>query len=155
VTPELEGKLDRAYRVTVILTVAMIVSVFLYAGIVEILPRLAPSGAPPMEPDTVEILRQIFRGLALVNFLSLAFLGKRAHRAEGEAFLRLARLKSLTTVRLALAESIALYGLVLFVMSRDPMDFHYLLLVSLLSFIVVFPRRDRWREALSGNPTTP
>jgi hypothetical protein len=128
----------------------MIVFVFLYAGIVEILLRLAPSGGPPVDPDTVELLRQIFRGLALVNFLALAWLGGRARRPAGEPEACLARLRTLTIVCLALAESIAIYGLVLFIMSRDPMDFYYLLLVSLLSFIVVFPRRDRWREALSG-----
>jgi hypothetical protein len=32
------------------------------------------------------------------------------------------------------------------------MDFYYLFPVSLLSFILVFPRRDRWREALTEMP---
>jgi hypothetical protein len=37
-------------------------------------------------------------------------------------------------------------------LSRDTFDFYYLLLVSLLSFIVVFPRYYRWREALNEMP---
>ncbi len=145
----LEEDLNRTYRVTVILSLAMIVSVFIYAGIVELLLRLAPSSEPSAEPGTVELFRKVFRGLALVNFLALAWLGGRARRPVGEPLARLARLKTLTTVGLALAESIALYGLVVFFLSRDSIDFYYLLLVSLLSFIVVFPRYDRFREALT------
>ena len=149
-TPDIEDKLEQSYRMTVILAVAMIVSVFIYAGIVELLPRLALSHEPSAEPAMVELLRKVFRGLALVNFLALTWLGGRARRPVGEPLARLARLKTLTTVGLALAESIALYGLVLFFLSREPIDFYYLLLVSLLSFIVVFPRHDRWRETLNG-----
>jgi F0F1-type ATP synthase membrane subunit c/vacuolar-type H+-ATPase subunit K len=152
VTRDLEDKLSQAYRTTVILSAAMIASVFVYAGLVELLPRLAPSSAAAAEAATVELLRKVFRGLALVNFLALAWLVNRAGRPVGEPLLRLSKLKTLTTVGLALAESIALYGLVLFFLSRDPIDFYYLLLVSLLSFIVVFPRHDRWREALNEMP---
>ena len=147
----LDEELNRTYRATVILAVAMIVSVFIYAGIVELLPRLAGSSESPVERGMVELLRKVFRGLALVNFVALAWLGGRARRPVGEPLARLARLKTLTTVGLALAESIALYGLVTFFLSRDPIDFYYLLLVSLLSFIVVFPRHDRWRETLMSS----
>lgn len=147
-TPDLEDKLNQVHRVTVIVAVAMIVSVFLYAGVVELLNRLDPSAGPFADPETVELWRQVLRGFALVHFLALAWLG-RARGAVGEPLARLARLKNLTIVRLALAESIALYGLVLYVLSRDSIDFYYLLLVSLLSFVVVFPRYDRWRETLT------
>ena len=149
---DLEDELSQAYRTTVILAVAMIVSILVYAGVVELLPRLARGSAPAAEPETVELLRKIFRGLGLANFLALAWLGSRGRRPVGEAVARLAKLKTLTTVGLALAESIALYGLVLFLLSRDSIDFYYLLLVSLLSFIVVFPRHDRFREALNDMP---
>lgn len=148
-TPDLEDKLDQDYRVTVIVAVAMIVSVFLYAGVVELLNRLTPSAGPTADPGTVEVWRKVLRGLALVHFLALAWLGRRTRRPEGEPSARLARLKTLTIVRLALAESIALYGLVNYFLSRDSIDFYYLLLVSLLSFTVVFPRYDRWRETLT------
>ena len=152
---DLEDTLAQAYRATVVLAVAMIAPVFVYAGIVELLPRLAPYSEPAMEPAMVGLLRNVFRGLALVNFLAAAWLGGRPPRPAGEALARLAKLKTLTTVGLALAESIALYGLVLFLLSRDSKDFYYLFLVSLLSFIVVFPRHDRWREALSEMPMRP
>ena len=147
----LDEELNRTYRATVILAVAMIASVFVYAGIVELLPRLAPPDASSAAPGPVELFRKVFRGLALANFLALAWLGARTRRPIGEPLARLARLKTLTTVGLALAESIALYGLVTFLLSRDPIDFYYLLLVSLLSFIVVFPRHDRWRETLMSS----
>jgi F0F1-type ATP synthase membrane subunit c/vacuolar-type H+-ATPase subunit K len=152
VAPDLDDELSQAYRAAVILSVAMIASVLVYAGVVEILPRLAPANEPAMDSETVELLRKLFRGLALVNFLAAAWLGGRPHRPAGEPLARLAKLKTLTTVGLALAESIALYGLVLFLLSRDSMDFYYLFLVSLLSFIVVFPRRDRWRAAMTEMP---
>jgi len=148
----LDEDLNRNYLATVILAVAMIASVFVYAGIVELLPRLAPSSEVAAEPGTVELFRKVLRGLALVNFLALAWLGGRARRPVGEPLARLAKLKTVTTVGLALAESIALYGLVLFFLSRDSIDFCYLFLVSLLSFIIAFPRYDRWKEALNEMP---
>jgi len=40
-------------------------------------------------------------------------------------------------------------------LSRDSVDFYYLFLVSLLSFIVVFPRHDRWRETPKDSPIDP
>ncbi len=153
--PDLDDKLSETYRAAVILAVAMIASVLLYAGIVEILPRLAPGSEPGMEPATVALLRTLFRGLALVHFLAAAWLGGHPQRPAGEPSARLAKLKVLAIVGLALGESIALYGLVLFLLSRDSMDFYYLFLVSLLSFLLVFPRRERWREALTEMPMRP
>jgi hypothetical protein len=146
-----EGELSQAYRSTVILAVPMIVSVFVYAGIVELLPRLA-SSEPAAEPATIELLRNVFRGLALANFLAAAWLGSRPPRPAGEPRAHLLKLKSWTIVGLALAESIALYGLALFFLSRDSTDFYYLFLLSLLSFILVFPRPDRWKDALNEVP---
>jgi hypothetical protein len=104
-TPDLEAELRQTYRATVILAAAMLVSVFVYAGVVDLLPRLAPSSEPSADPGTVELLRQVFRGLALVSFLALAWLGARVRRPASEPRARLARLKALTTVGLALAES--------------------------------------------------
>lgn len=147
-TPGIDHQLDRVYRVTAIVSVAMVVSAVFYAGIVEILSRSLPSGEPVAERETIDLLRQIFHGLALVQFLVLVWLRGRSGRADGEPLARLARLRTLTMIRLALAESIAIYGLVLFFMSRDTSDFYYLFLVSLLSFVLAFPRRDRWKEAL-------
>jgi hypothetical protein len=55
----------------------------------------------------------------------------------------------MTLVCLALAESIAVYGLILFLLGREPLDFYFFLLVSLLSFTLAFPRLDRWRQAFA------
>ena len=71
---DLDHQLSQAYRAMVILAVAMIASVLIYAGIVELLPRLAPSSGASVEAGTVDLLRQVFRGLALVNFLALSWL---------------------------------------------------------------------------------
>ncbi|HJS72989.1 MAG TPA: hypothetical protein VJ921_01790, partial [Vicinamibacteria bacterium] len=111
--------------------------------------RLVPVSSPPTDAATVDTLRQVFRGLALVHFVALAWLAPRARRPEGLKPARLQRLKTMTLVCLALAESIALYGLVLFLLSREPLDFYFFLLVSLLSFTLAFPRLERWREALA------
>ena len=76
-TPELDGKLEEAYRQTITIAGAMVVSVLLYAGVVAILNRLAPLTSPPADAGTVETLRQVFRGLALVHFLTVAWLAGR------------------------------------------------------------------------------
>jgi hypothetical protein len=144
-----DGDLEQSYRATVIMAAAMGFSVLLYAGIVELLHRLMPS--PPLaEPGMLESLRQILRGLALVHLVALAWLGRRSKASEGTRAVRIQRLRALALVGLALAEAIAIYGLVLFLLSRVPQDFYFLLLLSLLGFALAFPRRDRWREALAA-----
>lgn len=144
---EQEKRFDNAYRATVVVAIAMVASVLMYAGIVEFLGRVSPA-EPAAVPEMVPLLRQIFRGLALVTFLFLAWLGTRPAQSDGDPPARFGRLRSRTVLGLALAESIAIYGLVLFLLGRDPRDFYTLFAVSLLSFTVVFPRRDRWRDAL-------
>jgi hypothetical protein len=57
---DLENKLGQAHRATVILAVAMIASVFIYAGIVELLPRLPPSSEPPAEPGRSSFSERFF-----------------------------------------------------------------------------------------------
>ena len=148
-TPELDGKLEEAYRQTITIAGAMVVSVLLYAGVVAILNRLAPLTSPPADAGTVETLRQVFRGLALVHFLAVAWLAGRPRQLEGPKPQRIQRLKAKTLMCLALAEPIAIYGLILFFLSRGPVDFYFFFLASLLSFGLAFPRRDRWRPASS------
>src|SRR3990172_1071275 len=85
---DLENKLDTAYRTAVIVAVAMVASVLMYAAVVEFLRRMAPA-EPSAASDMVELLRQIFRGLAFVTFLALAWLGTRTPQSEGDPQARL------------------------------------------------------------------
>jgi len=146
---ELEEKLNQAYRVTAIIAGALVASVLVYAGVVELLDRLNPS-VEPMDRATRHLLRQVFRGLSLASFPLLAWLRGRSGQPGAEPLARLERLRTLTLIRLALAESIAIYGLALFLLTRDALDFYFLLMVSLLCFIAVFPRYDRWKQAFGA-----
>jgi hypothetical protein len=98
----------------------------------------------------LESLRQILRGLGLVHLVALAWLGWRSKAPEGARAVRIQRLRGLTLVGLALADAIAIYGLILFLLSRVRQDFYFLFLLSVLGFALAFPRRDRWREALAA-----
>jgi hypothetical protein len=144
----MKDEVEQVYRITAVVAVAMVVSACFYAGIVEFLTRTAPSAEPAAPQETIDLLRQVFRGLALLQFLALTWLRNRPHPGVGEPRARLAKLRTFTIARLVLAESIAVYGLVLFVLSRDPSDFYYLFLFSLLCFVIAFPRRGRWEEVV-------
>jgi hypothetical protein len=54
----------------------------------------------------------------------------------------------MTTVTYALCESIAIYGLILFLIGGRRFDFYSLVILSLIFFAVTFPRYAQWEEWL-------
>jgi len=63
-----------------------------------------------------------------------------------EASLVTRRLFTESLVSLALSESIALYGVVLFVLGGARLDFYAFAALSLAAFAMLFPRRSQWED---------
>ncbi|MBI5182493.1 MAG: hypothetical protein HZA06_06245 [Nitrospirae bacterium] len=150
-----DNELKKGYRIAVIIGIAMIASVFVYAVIVE----LIKSGGIPFKGVTpfpkFDILRYVLFGIAIFTFFIIRLirsivLSNRAatpQPAQGQpSFLLVQKLVMASVITYALCESVAIYGLVLFFMALNSNDFYIFMIISLIYFAVYFPRYSQWEE---------
>ncbi|MGQ9687407.1 MAG: hypothetical protein ACUVXF_01260 [Desulfobaccales bacterium] len=128
-----------------LIALALIASVFVYAGVVEVVQRLlAPfTGVAGLTPSQFQVLKYLFVALGLGTFFLIRFLQK---ILSGRA---VERLFQAALVTLALCESVAVYGLLLFLLAGNPLDFYVFMFLSLFYFWVFYPKYRDW-EARMG-----
>ncbi len=161
--PITEGALRKGHRTAVYICCAMIVSVFAYAGMAE---YLAAQNAPfhgysPVPDDVYNKLRLILLALALVDFALIPFLRNRVLSAGNRTSTSsvsscptgVQRLLSASMVSFALCQSIAIYGLILFLLNGGLREFYLFILIALVSFVLHFPRYGRWQEWARNMPS--
>lgn len=129
---------------------ALIGTVFLYAAVVEVLKRtLAPfAGFAVLDPGQAQTLKYLFVALGIGHFFLIKFLQKilAAHSLE--------RLFQAAVVTFALSEAVAVYGLVLFLLSGHAMDFYLFMFLSLFYFWFFYPKYQEWEAELQA-PSVP
>jgi len=156
--PNSTADLEKAYKARVIIGAAMIGVLLIYTGIVEFI-RAQNSPAevftPAPGPDVLALLRYVFLGIAAVEFLVIQFLRKVMLSADSPARQALPsgsfvpetqKLITVSVVTFALCESVAVYGLVLFLIGKNASDFYLFLLISVFYFAIFFPRYGAWEE---------
>ena len=121
---------------------AMIASVFVYAGVVELLKwQLAPfAGFAKLDPGTVALLKYAFLALAAAQFGIIKAVQKILPTRTVE------NLSVAAIITFALCESVAVLGLVLFLLSGNSMDFYIFMVISLGFFTLFFPKYDQWEQ---------
>jgi F0F1-type ATP synthase membrane subunit c/vacuolar-type H+-ATPase subunit K len=127
---------------------AMIASVFMYAGVIVVLQRvLAPfSGFAALAPAQVQTLKYLFVALALGIF----FLIKIIQRVIGADSVE--KLFQAAIVTFALSEAVGVLGLVLFLLAGNPVDFYLFMFLSLFYFWFFYPKYQDWEAQLPGRP---
>jgi F0F1-type ATP synthase membrane subunit c/vacuolar-type H+-ATPase subunit K len=146
--------LRRAYRTTAFIGLAMMACLVVFAAVVEFIKsRHAPfRGYSPL-PDAIGTLRYAFLCAVAVEFFAIRSLNRLI--LYGRAPLRDApagrfapevqRLVSASIVAYVLCESVAVYGIVLFLIQGNSGDFYLFLVLSLFSFSTYFPRYGAWK----------
>jgi hypothetical protein len=125
---------------------AMIASVFVYAGVVELIKwQLAPfAGFAKLDPRTVSLLKYVFLGIAAAQYGIIKIVPK----------ILLARsvdnLPQAAIITFALCESVAVLGLVLFLLAGQGLDFYIFMLMSLGFFYLFFPKYEQWEQRVKG-----
>ena len=157
-----EESLRKGYRLAVYICCAMIASVFVYTGVVEYLAaKNAPfHGFSPLPAAVYDKLRLILFGVALVDFALIPFIRNSALKAGGRPGTApvanlpgpVGRLITVSLITFALCESIAIYGLVLFLINGGRPEFYLFLIIALAAFAIHFPRYTSWEEWLRGMP---
>jgi len=123
----------------------LVLSLGSYAFVVETIRTLrAPFvGYAPAAP--VGAFRLVLAGMALVSLIAARIMSWNivARHAAGPAA---QRFFTASIVAMALCESIAIYGLVLFLLGGQRTDFYGFAALALLAFAWRFPRRSLWEE---------
>lgn len=149
--PDQNEGLRKAYRTTALIGLGMLTSLLVYVVVVELIKKQnAPFGGnSPMPDDVISTLRTAFLGVVVVEFFVIRFLNKLMLRSSPTAVPfapDVQRLVTAAIVSYALCESVAVYGLVLFLIQGNSGDFYLFLMLSLVYFVVYFPRYNKWEE---------
>jgi hypothetical protein len=123
---------------------AMIAAVFVYAGVVELLKwKFAPfAGFATLDPHTVTLIKYAFLALAAAQF-GIIKAGLKILPSRSVENLSLTAILTFT-----LCESVAVLGLVLFLLAGNSMDFYIFMVISLGFFYLFFPKYEQWEERL-------
>ncbi len=143
------GKPNILDRAASIIGWVMLVSLFIYALIVEAL-FTTYTGFKGFAPDMpMDILRYVLWGASLLLFVVIFVI--RAKFAPDERAAdgitkapkpeELQKRFGVHVINLTLAESCAVFGLVLFLVGGERMDFYTMALASMVLIVVIFPRR--------------
>ena len=125
---------------------AMIAAVFVYAGVVELIKwQLAPfAGFAKLDPHTVALLKYAFLALAAAQFGIIKAVQKILPTRTVE------NLSVAAIITFALCESVAVLGLVLFLLAGNSMDFYIFMMISLGFFYLFFPKYEQWEQRVSA-----
>lgn len=150
-------KLRAAYRVAVIIGLAMMASLLVYTVIVGVFEK--DGRGPALSDRALEMMKFALVAISVVLFFLIRFLNARILTAGGERGGRrdarqlpdvapadIQRLTTAAVVTYALCEAPAILGLVLFFLGGQASDFHLFLLISLFYFAVHFPKFSQWEE---------
>ena len=144
-------ELKNAYRRTAIIGIAMIATLATYILIVVLIQATRESFEGLADAS---MLFNIFLFISLAMIFLIQILRNRMFRppsaaAPGEKPNEkdlIQKLVSTSVIIFALAESIAVFGLVLFFLTNRASDFYIFLAISLITFTLFFPRYSQWEE---------
>ena len=141
-------ELKSSYRKAVFLWIAMLGGIFIYLVLVELLKSEVhflkkDSSSPEVMPIKYFLLS--FAGLTpfMICFVRSQILCGRAGKSFKNSSKRLLGCSLATNL---LCETVAITALSLFFLTRNPLDFYPLMVLSLVLFAYFFPRYNQWKE---------
>jgi hypothetical protein len=125
---------------------AMIASVFVYAGVVEWIKwQWAPfAGFSQLDPRQATLLKYIFLALAAAQYGAIKLVQKIVPARSVD------NLPQAAIITFALCESVAVLGLVLFLLTGNSLDFYIFMLISLSFFYLFYPKYDDWEKRVNA-----
>jgi hypothetical protein len=126
----------------------MIAAVFVYAGVVEVIKwQWSPfAGFANLSPQTAKLIKYIFLALAAAQFVIIKVVQKIIPARSTD------NLPQAAIVTFALCESVAVLGLVLFLLTGSSLDFYVFMVISLGFFYLFFPKYEQWEKTAGEVP---
>jgi hypothetical protein len=147
--------LKKAFKTSVTLYVAFMISVAIYLVVFEVLKARIPDFQGMMEKIDLPWLRYAFYALGMVQIFLIRFIRETATKsiATVDAKVLIGHLQRMSMISAALCEVPVILGLVLFFISGSAQDFYILLILSFLLFVLYFPRYTNWEEWIKSKTT--
>jgi F0F1-type ATP synthase membrane subunit c/vacuolar-type H+-ATPase subunit K len=136
--------LKRKYLTINFVGLVIIAAVFIYATLVEIIKRFfAPfTGFVSLTGNFLNIIRFILLVSSVAGYFLIKII-QRKYASRPSPNLPLAAIITFT-----LCEAVALWGLILFLLSGQALDFYIFMTISLAFFYIFFPRYDHWEKLM-------
>ena len=132
--------MQRQFTVINFLCLAMIGSVFIYAALVTIISKgWIAIELHPLDNNVVLRLKYILLAISLVFYFVIKLIQKMSSKSLKNYF-------SASIITFALCEGVAVFGLVLFFLSGDSLNFYIFMAISMLFFFIFYPRYDAWEN---------
>lgn len=142
--------LKKTYRTTLIIAASIIVSLPIYAFVVEFIRYKFRPFSGFLALAEVQLLRYPFYGVAALEIFAIGLLRsallKESPAEDPKMFL--AKLNRASIITQAFCELPAILGLTLFLIGGLHKDFYILLFLSFFMQIIYFPRFNNWQEKL-------
>lgn len=153
-------KLQQYHKMATVIGYGMMGTLLIFAAVVETLKATSFEFQGFLPPAVFELLRYIFLGLAVVEFLAVKLIRNlilkkgRVSGLTSQGGPLLSKIQKLFTaaiVSFAFCESVAIYGLVLFIIGGSSFDFYLFTFFSLLFYAAYFPRYSQWEEWVNSH----
>ena len=159
--PKIEDELKKAFKYNVIIYIALVGSVFVYAGVVEYLKPSAPQTGQVinLSGSDTNMFRNILLVVAVLEYLFIRFfrnklLSKKTvspwMTTTGYTIRPLSppvqQLLTLSIITYAICDSVVIYGFILFFLSHVTRNFYIFMVISLIFFALFRPQYSQWTE---------
>ena len=145
--------LQQQFKTTNYVGLAMMASVFLYAVIVISIDKgfIPYQLSHQIDISILAKVKYILLAISILHYFIIRFFQKFSLKSA-------AYLPAASFLIFALCEAVSIYGLVLFLLSGNSMDFYIFMLISLIYFYIFYPKYADWEKLLdqeySTNPPT-
>ena len=154
--------LKKAHKSVILIGIAIMAGLFVFPAIVEIIKIHNSPFKGFFSGWDSYMLKYLFLGITiaeypLIKVITDNILGKKQTDNTGDnteiaSPLKIQKLVSLSIIKYLLFESIAVFGLILFLIAGKTTDFYLFMFLSLTFFILDFPRYSQWEEWIkTGN----
>ena len=141
-----QADLKKSYQIAVMIGMALLAAAGMFVVIAELFKTGIIGGYEfPMTRDSevYQLVKYVLMAVTLVDLLFIKIIGSKI-LSRGEADPASLMVKSI--VSLAICESVAIYGLVLFLLAGSRFDFYLFIGIYLVFFGIFFPRYHKWEE---------
>jgi hypothetical protein len=142
------GGLKSSYRQAVLIWIAMVFSTFAFLLVIELIKSDVPFLKKDSSSPEVAPLKYFLLNFAAITLFLIWFVRRQILRGEAAKNIKSpsSRLLIASVATHALCETVAITGLTLFLLTRNPLSFYPFLVLSLTLFTYFFPRYAEWKE---------
>lgn len=132
--------MQRQFKLINYIGLAMITSVFVYAAIViSINNGYILYNQPQIFYSSFTAIKYILVAISILFYFIIKLIKIKSIKSLRSYFIG-------TIIIFALCDAISIYGLVVFLLSTNPLDFYIFMAISMLYFFMFYPRYDVWER---------